>query len=49
MDRAKDPPGAWADVIAVEGNPVDDPAALERVRFVMARGTVIKWSATTSP
>jgi imidazolonepropionase-like amidohydrolase len=35
-------PGAWADVIAVEGSPLDDLSALERVRFVLARGIVVK-------
>jgi imidazolonepropionase-like amidohydrolase len=35
-------PGAYADVIAVEGNPLEDPAALQRVRFVMKGGSVVK-------
>lgn len=33
-------PGMLADVIAVEGDPLADPAALERVRFVMQGGVV---------
>jgi imidazolonepropionase-like amidohydrolase len=33
--------GKAADVIAVEGNPLEDLTALRRVRFVMARGSVI--------
>ena len=32
--------GAFADIIAVDGNPLDDLRALERVVFVMANGTV---------
>jgi imidazolonepropionase-like amidohydrolase len=32
--------GAWADIIAVEGDPVTDFGAIERVRFVMKGGTV---------
>ena len=34
-------PGYEADVIAVEGNPLEDPGALERVVFVMKGGRVI--------
>ncbi|MEP6573548.1 MAG: amidohydrolase family protein [Gemmatimonadota bacterium] len=32
--------GAFADLIAVEGNPLTDFSALERIRFVMKNGTV---------
>ncbi|MEE4350596.1 MAG: amidohydrolase family protein [Pacificimonas sp.] len=32
--------GKAADLIAVEGNPLEDIAALERIRFVMAQGRV---------
>lgn len=32
--------GAFADIIAVEGDPVSDFSAMERVRFVMKDGTV---------
>lgn len=34
-------PGLAADLIAVEGNPLEDPAALKRVRFVMKNGVVV--------
>ena len=34
-------PGMVADIIAVEGDPLRDVTALERVRFVMARGRVM--------
>ncbi len=34
-------PGYSADLIAVEGDPLTDLSALERVRFVMSRGRVI--------
>jgi imidazolonepropionase-like amidohydrolase len=35
-------PGAYADLIAVEGNPLEDIAALRRVRFVMKSGSVAR-------
>jgi imidazolonepropionase-like amidohydrolase len=35
-------PGYEADVIAVQGNPLEDIGALERVVFVMKRGRVLK-------
>jgi len=37
-------PGRYADLIAVEGDPLKDVTELERVRFVMKGGTVIKES-----
>jgi imidazolonepropionase-like amidohydrolase len=33
--------GKLADIIAVEGNPVEDITALQRVKFVMKDGAVI--------
>jgi imidazolonepropionase-like amidohydrolase len=35
-------PGAFADIIAVSGDPVKDPAELGRVKFVMKDGQVFK-------
>ena len=35
-------PGYYADVIAVEGNPLDDIKAVERVRFVMKNGQMVR-------
>ena len=35
-------PGYFADVIAVQGNPLDDAGALEKVTFVMKAGTVYR-------
>jgi imidazolonepropionase-like amidohydrolase len=35
-------PGKHADLIAVDGDPSDDPSALEDVRFVMKSGQVVK-------
>lgn len=34
--------GRSADIIAVEGDPLEDLTALQRVRFVMARGRVVR-------
>jgi len=34
-------PGAWADMIAVEGDPAKDVTTLERVKFVMKGGEVV--------
>jgi imidazolonepropionase-like amidohydrolase len=34
--------GKVADIIAVDGDPLSDPKALERVRFVMAAGKVVR-------
>ncbi len=35
-------PGAWADLIAVDGDPLKDVTTLERVRFVMKGGEVVR-------
>jgi imidazolonepropionase-like amidohydrolase len=35
-------PGAYADIVAVAGDPVRDPAELGRVKFVMKDGQVFK-------
>src|SRR5579871_28447 len=35
-------PGAWADMVAVEGDPLKDVTTLERVKFVMKGGVVVK-------
>jgi imidazolonepropionase-like amidohydrolase len=35
-------PGKWADIIAVDGDPLKDVTTLEHVRFVMKGGEVIK-------
>jgi imidazolonepropionase-like amidohydrolase len=35
-------PKAYADIIAVNGNPLDDFSAIERVVWVMKNGTVYK-------
>jgi len=35
-------PGAWADVVAVDGDPLKDITTLERVKFVMKGGEVVR-------
>jgi imidazolonepropionase-like amidohydrolase len=35
-------PGAWADIVAVDGNPLQDVTMLERVKFVMKGGDVVR-------
>ena len=35
-------PGYWADIIAVDGDPLADIAALQRATFVMKGGVVYK-------
>ena len=35
-------PGKFADIVAVEGNPLDDITLMQKVRFVMKEGTVYK-------
>jgi len=35
-------PGKWADIIAVDGDPLQDVTTLEHVKFVMKAGAVVK-------
>jgi imidazolonepropionase-like amidohydrolase len=35
-------PGAWADIVAVEGDPLKDVTTLEHVKFVMKGGEVVR-------
>jgi len=42
-------PGKYADVIAVSGNPLDDITEMERVKFVMKGGVVLKNELTETP
>jgi imidazolonepropionase-like amidohydrolase len=42
QDRGLLKPGLYADLIATDGNPLDDPRALKRVVFVMKEGRVIR-------
>lgn len=35
-------PGSWADIVAVDGDPLQDVTTLERVKFVMKGGEVVK-------
>jgi imidazolonepropionase-like amidohydrolase len=35
-------PGKWADIIAIDGDPLKDVKLLQHVRFVMKSGTVYK-------
>jgi imidazolonepropionase-like amidohydrolase len=35
-------PGAWADIVAVDGDPLNDVTTLEHVKFVMKGGEVVK-------
>jgi imidazolonepropionase-like amidohydrolase len=34
--------GAWADIIAVDGDPLEDVTTLEKVKFVMKGGAVVR-------
>ncbi|HEX2599511.1 MAG TPA: amidohydrolase family protein, partial [Terriglobales bacterium] len=35
-------PGAWADIVAVDGDPLKDITTLQRMKFVMKGGEVVK-------
>ena len=35
-------PGKWADIIAVDGDPLADVTTLQQVKFVMMGGDVVK-------
>jgi len=35
-------PGYYADVVAVNGNPLENIAAVEHVRFVMKNGEIVR-------
>jgi imidazolonepropionase-like amidohydrolase len=35
-------PGKWADIVAVDKNPLDDVRILQNVKFVMKSGVVYK-------
>ena len=39
-------PGKWADIIAVDKNPIDDVRVLQDVKFVMKAGIVYKQNGT---
>jgi imidazolonepropionase-like amidohydrolase len=42
-------PGKWADIIAVEKNPLDDVRVLQDVKFVMKAGVVYKENGIAKP
>jgi imidazolonepropionase-like amidohydrolase len=42
-------PGFDADILAVDGDPIADPAALHRIRAVWARGTAVPEAGTAQP
>ena len=42
-------PGFDADILAVDGDPLADPAALHRIRAVYARGTAVPEAGTAQP
>ena len=48
-DRGAIEPGMLADLVAVKGDPLEDVAILEDVRFVMIGGRVVKSSGGAHP
>jgi len=42
-------PGFEADLVAVEGNPLDDITAFRRVAFVMKGGRVVRFDPRSKP
>jgi imidazolonepropionase-like amidohydrolase len=42
-------PGFEADLVAVEGNPLDDITAVRRVTFVMKGGRVVRFDPSRRP
>jgi imidazolonepropionase-like amidohydrolase len=42
-------PGFDADILAVDGDPIADPAALHRIRAVWARGAAVPEAGTARP
>ncbi|HLY42053.1 MAG TPA: amidohydrolase family protein [Terracidiphilus sp.] len=42
-------PGKWADVIGVDGNPLDDVRLLQNVKFVMKAGVIYKDAQASHP
>ena len=42
-------PGFDADILAVDGDPIADPAALHRIRAVYARGTAVPDAGPAQP
>jgi imidazolonepropionase-like amidohydrolase len=42
-------PGFEADLVAVQGNPLDDITAVRRVAFVMKRGRVVQFNPRSKP
>jgi imidazolonepropionase-like amidohydrolase len=39
-------PGKFADIVAVEGDPLEDISELERIQFVMKGGQIVRENAT---
>jgi imidazolonepropionase-like amidohydrolase len=42
-------PGKSADIVAVAGDPLDDASAMQRVRFVMSRGAIVRNEPREAP